>query len=133
MLIICVLIIWVYEIFKIGYLLLCLVNKEIFFCLGSIFLTFWLPRWSNMTGHGFSCDATVVIGDRSAWTSYNCKNWMKIGRWGIFNIIDKYKIPWNKKCPTEQLNIFIRTSIKEKWEQILHLTVHCVGIHIFEG
>ena len=42
------------------------------------YLTLWLPRWSNVTCHGFSCDATVAIGDRSVWTSYNCNNWMKI-------------------------------------------------------
>ena len=36
-------------------------------------LTLWLPRGSHMI-HGFSCDTTVVIGDRSASTSYNCKN-----------------------------------------------------------
>ena len=41
-------------------------------------LTLWLPRWSYMTGHGFSCDATVVITDWNVWTSYNCKNCMKI-------------------------------------------------------
>ena len=95
-------------------------------------LTLWLPRWSYTTGYGFSCGTTVVIGDRSSWTSYNCKNWMKIDSWGILNITDKQKILWNKKCPIERLNIFIRTSIK-KWERVLHLTVHCVCVHIFEG
>ena len=41
-------------------------------------LKLWLPHWSYMTGHSFSCDNTVVIGNRSAWTSSNCNNYMKI-------------------------------------------------------
>lgn len=28
--------------------------------------------------HDFSCDATAVTDGRSAWTIYNCKNYMKI-------------------------------------------------------
>ena len=40
---------------------------------------------------------------------------------------------WNKKYLIERLNIFIRTSIERKWEQILHLAVHCVCMQIFEG
>lgn len=41
-------------------------------------LTLWLQRWSYTTGHGFSCDVTVVIVDLSASTSYDCTNCMKI-------------------------------------------------------
>ena len=33
--------------------------------------------------------ATLVIGDRSAWTSDNCENSMKIDSQGILNITNK--------------------------------------------
>ena len=50
---------------------------------------------------------------------------MKIDSQGILNINRRY-FEIKSERPIEQLNIFIRTSIKKKWEQILHLTVHCV-------
>ena len=60
-----------------------MLNVVIYYCMmdNQLLKTLWLPRWSNMTGHGFSCDATVVIGDRSAWTTYNHKNFFFIWRW----------------------------------------------------